>query len=51
MMKNIELPQWVIDELQKLADKSKTKLKPYIELRLEKIAEQSVKAKNQGGKK
>ena len=45
MTKNIDLEQWVVNELQELADADKRPLKNHIELLLEKIAKRNMAAK------
>jgi len=41
--KNIDLPEKVINDLQKLAEKDKRKLKPFIELILTKYSKKAEK--------
>ena len=51
MLKNIELPDWVITELQELADADKRPLKLHMELLLETVAKKNLSRKRKGGKK
>jgi hypothetical protein len=43
MLKNVDLPQWVIDELQDAADNEKRPLKLHMEYILEKAAKSNMR--------
>lgn len=57
MVKNIELPEWAITELQELADANKRPLKLHMEMLLEMAAKKNMASKRRtkstkaGGKK
>lgn len=51
MLKNVDLPDWVITELQELADASKRPLKLHMEFILENAAKKNMAAKRKSRKK
>jgi hypothetical protein len=45
--KNLDLPQWVVDEFGEMAEVNKNKFKPFVELTLINLARRYRKAKDQ----
>lgn len=50
MVKNIELPEWAITELQELADVNKRPLKLHLEMVLETLAKKHLASKRKSKK-